>query len=197
MHMETTTLNPTLTNRSPRVKRIATIVGLSIAGIIALFVIAIFLVTMVGTGLEAGQPAPNFNGYDLNGNLIRLDAYAGKPVMVTFWSPDCSACREELPALQAIANDPNAEVTLVTIVSKLPATEVQQFMATNGLTFPVLVDEPGSIATDYEITGVPVSYFINPDGTIDHNIIGAGGEGELENNLFAWLSTCNLDEVCK
>ncbi len=117
--------------------------------------------------------------------------------MLTFWSPYCSACLEELPAIQGIANDPNAEVTLVTVVSKLTASEVQQFMAAKGLTFPVLVDELGGIATDYEITGVPVSYFINPDGMIDHSMIGAGSKGALENTLFAWLSTCNLDEVCR
>jgi len=197
MSTDTAIFNPALASQPSLVKRIAIIIGFSISGIIALFVTWVFLTSMIWNGLEAGQPAPNFSSRDLNGNLISLDAYAGRPVMLTFWSPYCSACLEELPAIQAIANAPNAEVILVTVVSKLPAAEVQQFMEDRELTFPVIVDEPGRIATDYEIAGVPVSYFINPDGTIDHSNIGAGSEGALENNLFAWLSTCNLNEVCK
>lgn len=193
----TTTVSPIVTNKAPIIKRIAIILGSAIAIFALLFATSALLAMVVWNGLEAGQPAPTFRSHDLNGKALSLAAYAGKPVMLTFWSPDCSACREELPALQTIANDVNADVTLLTVVSKVPTAEVQQFVAEAGLTFPVIIDEAGSIAAAYEIVGVPVSYFINPDGMIDHSTIGAGRAGDLENNLFAWLSTCNLDEVCK
>jgi len=193
----TTTANPIVISKSPMIKRTAMILGIAIVAFILLFATSAFLAMQVWNGLDAGQPAPTFSGHDLNGNPLNLEEYKGKPVMLTFWSPDCGACREELPTLQAIAADPNADVTLLTIVSKVPAAEVQQFVTEAGLTFPILVDEPGNIATAYEITGVPVSYFINPDGTIDHSIIGAGSEGTLRNDLFTWLGTCNLEEVCK
>lgn len=189
--------SPTVANKPSMRKRIVKIVALLIATGLLLVAASAILATYVWNGLEAGQPAPLFSGQGLNGEPISLEDYAGKPVMLTFWSPDCGACREELPALQTIATDPNATVTLVTVVSKMPAAEVQQFVAEAGLTFPVIVDEAGQIAQNYEITGVPVSYFINPDGQIDHSIIGAGGEGDLQNNLFAWLRTCNVEEVCK
>lgn len=191
-----TVFNP-ITNKPSPTKRIAKIMGVIIAIGIFLVAASAILATYVWNGLDAGQPAPAFRANELNGEPITLADYRGKPVMLTFWSPDCGACREELPALQTIAADPNAEVTLVTVVSKMPATAVQQFVTEAGLTFPVIVDEAGQIAQDYEITGVPVSYFINPDGQIDHSIIGAGGEGDLQNNLFAWLSTCSVEEVCK
>ncbi|MCE7980141.1 MAG: TlpA family protein disulfide reductase [Caldilinea sp. CFX5] len=184
-------------NKPSMLKRSAKITAVLIAIGLLLFAGSVFLATYVWNGLEAGQPAPTFSAHDLTGKPIRLADYSGKPVMLTFWSPDCGACREELPALQTIAADPNAEVTLVTVVSKMPAAEVQPFVAEAGLTFPVIVDEAGKIAEAYEIVGVPVSYFINSDGTIDHSIIGAGREGDLQNNLFAWLSTCRVDEVCK
>ena len=188
---------PTVDNKPSMRKRIVKITGVIIATALLLVAASAILATYVWNGLAAGQPAPAFSAHDLNGKPISLADYSGKPVMLTFWSPDCGACREELPTLQTIAADPNATVTLVTVVSKVPTAEVQQFVAEAGLTFPVIVDEAGKIAADYEIVGVPVSYFINPDGTVDHSIIGAGREGDLQNNLFAWLSTCNVDEVCK
>jgi peroxiredoxin len=190
-------LSPVTVGQSPLVKRMAKVVGIGVVGFLLLFALSAFLATVVWDGLEAGQPAPAFSGHDLNGNLLQLAEYTGKPLMLTFWSPDCSACRAELPALQTIAADPNADVILLTVVSKLPAAEVQQFVTEAGLTFPVIVDEVGEIASAYEIVGVPVSYFINPDGRIDRSVVGAGREGALANTLFAWLSTCNLDEVCK
>lgn len=192
-----TMLPPVVRHKTSVLKRLLQIAGGLITVAILLFAASIFVANFVLTGLAAGTPAPTFSAPDLNGNLIRLTDYAGKPVMVTFWSPDCFACREELPALQAIATDPEANVTLLTVVSKVPAAEVQAFVAAEGLTFPVIVDEAGAIAQDYQISGVPVSYFINPDGKVDHNVIGAGGAGALTGNLTAWLSTCNLDEVCK
>ena len=192
-----TTANPVVINKSPIIKRIAMLLGSAVAIFILLFATSAFLAMKVWNGLDAGQPAPSFSGHDLNGNPMSLEEYKGKPVMLTFWSPDCGACREELPTLQAIASNPDADVTLLTIVSKVPAAEVQQFMTEAGLTFPVLVNEAGDIAKAYEITGVPVSYFINPDGKIDHSMIGAGREGTLRNDLFTWLGTCNLEEVCK
>jgi peroxiredoxin len=193
----TVTANSVAINKSQVIKRIATILGIAVAAFILLFATSAFLAMQVWNGLDAGQSAPSFSGHDLNGNPMSLDAYQGKPVMLTFWSPDCGACREELPTLQAIASDPNADVTLLTIVSKVPTAEVAQFVAEAGLTFPILVDEPGNIAKAYEITGVPISYFINPDGKIDHSIIGAGSKDTLRNDLFTWLGTCNLEEVCK
>lgn len=173
------------------------LVGGTVGVMVLLFVAWILFTNFVLTGLDAGTPAPSFRGQDLNGQPIQLRDYAGKPVMVTFWSPDCFACREELPALKAIAADPNADVTLLTIVSKVPVEEVQAFAKEQGLTFPILVDEAGTIAQDYKISGIPTSYFINPNGKVDHNVIGAGSEGALASNLTAWLSTCNLGEVCK
>lgn len=190
-------LTPVVRHTPPMRKRLLQVGGGLIAVIILLLAASIFVANFVLTGLAAGTPAPAFSAHDLKGNLIQLTDYAGTPVMVTFWSPDCFACREELPALQAIATDPTANVTLLTIVSKVPTAEVQAFVEAEGLTFPVIVDEAGAIAHDYKISGVPVSYFINPDGKVDHNVIGAGDEGALTNNLFTWLSTCNLDEVCK
>ena len=192
-----TNLEPAIRPQAPILKRIALMIGISLVGFAILFATSAVLAMVVWNGVDAGQPAPSFSGHDINDQPIALADYAGKPVMLTFWSPDCSACRQELPTLQSLATDASADVTLLTVVSQLPAAEVQQFMQEAGLTFPVLVDESGDIATDYEITGVPISYFINPNGQIDHSIIGADRKGALENNLFAWLGTCKLAEVCR
>ena len=147
-------------------------------------------------GIGEGQPAPELSGQDLQGNVVRLSELQGRPVMLTFWSPDCFACREELPTLQAIAEDPSAEVVLLTVVSHLPAGEVQEFVDKQKLTFPVIVDEQGTIPAQYKVTGIPFTYFIRPDGNVDRAVIGAGEPGDLHTDLQRWLSTCKIDAPC-
>jgi peroxiredoxin len=177
-------------------RRLLRLIGGAITLLLLLAVLALLLINVVGDGLPAGQNAPDFSGRDLQGNSVQLADYRGKPLMLTFWSPDCFACREELPALQAIAADPNSNVTLLTIVSGSSPVTVGAFVQEQGLTFPVIVDEPGAIAARYAIHGIPFTYFINQSGVIERSVMGAGGAGELQNSLFAWLKSCQVNEVC-
>lgn len=159
-------------------------------------IVSILLTNLVWTGLPVGTTAPLFQGTALNGEPVDLAQERGKPVMLTFWSPDCFACREELPALQALANDPTATMQLITVVSRLEATEVAQFAAEQGLTFTILVDPTGTIAQQYEVSGIPFTYFIDQSGRIDQAVMGAGNEGDLQNSLFTWLKSCQIGEAC-
>ena len=168
-------------------------------GVLALLTAAIvylLLVNLVWTGLPTGAAAPQFAGTALDGSQVDLAQQQGQPVMLTFWSPDCFACREELPALQALANDPNANMQLITVVSRVDAQEVAQFVAENDLNFTILVDPSGNIAEQYEVSGIPFTYFIDQNGRIDQSVMGADAEGELQSNLFAWLQSCQIGEVC-
>jgi thiol-disulfide isomerase/thioredoxin len=75
-----------------------------------------------------GEDAPIFYARDLQGKAVRLSDYLGRPVMLTFWSPECTACREELATLQAIADAPGAGLALLTVVSHPGAADVQAFV---------------------------------------------------------------------
>lgn len=167
--------------------------------VLALMVAAIasvLLASLVYTGLPVGTAAPKFQGQGLNGEKIDLATYSGQPVMLTFWSPDCSVCVKELPELQALADDPNAEMQLITVVSYMERTKLNDFVTEQNLTFPIIVDPAGTIAQQYEVQGVPFTYFIDQNGLVDQAVLGGGNEGELQNQLVAWLESCQIDEVC-
>ncbi|MEZ4705856.1 MAG: redoxin domain-containing protein [Caldilineaceae bacterium] len=170
--------------------------SIAVLAVLTIAIVYLLLVNLVWTGLPAGTSAPQFTGTALDGSPIDLAQQRGQPVMLTFWSPDCFACREELPALQALANDANTNMQLITVVSRMDAQEVAQFAAAQGLTFSILVDPSGAIAQQYEVSGIPFTYFIDQNGQIDQAVIGAGPEGELQSNVFSWLQTCQIGEVC-
>ncbi|RIK38703.1 MAG: hypothetical protein DCC55_20315 [Chloroflexi bacterium] len=179
------------------VRRLLLLGGGVLALLLLLAATYVFVANLWWTGLATGSPAPDFSGYDLHGNPVRLNDLAGRPVMLTFWSPECFTCREELPVLQAIAADPNAGIELLTVASYPPAEAVRDFMRAEGLTFRVVMDEQAEITTLYKVRGVPFTYFIDPTGRIEDKVIGAGAPGELHNQLTAWLKTCNVNTTCQ
>jgi peroxiredoxin len=49
-----------------------------------------------------GQPAPDFEAPDLDGETVRLSDLRGKVVLVNFWGTWCIPCMAEIPELQKI-----------------------------------------------------------------------------------------------
>lgn len=148
-------------------------------------------------GLNAGQQAPDFSLNDLKGNVVHLSDYHGQPIMLTFWSPDCHSCLEELPALQSLTKNPNSNFILLTVVSNTPREKLGAFVHKQQLSFPVLVDEQGKISEIYKVRAIPFSYLINLDGVIQQKVIGGNLLEQSQNQLRAWLKACSTNQQCQ
>lgn len=119
----------------------------------------------------AGHPAPDFMLQTLEGETVSLSDFAGQPVIVNFWASWCGPCRLEMPHLQEThvqrAGD-DVVVLGVNLTKREPnLDEVPAFIDEFGVTFPVVLDEAGDVATLYEVRGQPASVFIAPDGIIN------------------------------
>ena len=51
--------------------------------------------------------------------------------------------------------------------------KVEQFMQSNNLSLPVLLDIREVVAREYNITNIPTTFFIDKDGIVQEKIIGA------------------------
>ena len=184
----------------------AMFMGLGIAiGIILLAILAMDLMAFAQGGAEqdfgglaVSQVAPDFTATTLAGDTFQLSDYQGQPVMLTFWSPECEACIAELPTLQAIADDANADVTMITIAVDATPAGITDLFAQKGINIPVIVDGAGDIARQYDLSYIPFSYFINPDGTVGQNMSPDKVSGDqLHMELLSWLDTCKGEIGCK
>ena len=64
---------------------------------------------------------------------------------------------------------------------------VEQYLAAEKLTLPVLMDETSKVGELYKVTGIPQTVVIGKDGVIRKVIIGygPGGEDELRKEVEA------------
>jgi len=122
-----------------------------------------------------GFLAPDFTLQTLDGETVTLSDLRGQAVLINLWATWCPPCRAEMPAIQKLYaeyKDQGFEVMAVNMTYQDIPTAVLPFTQEHALTFPVLLDETGDVASKYELRSLPSSFFINRDGFIQEVVIG-------------------------
>lgn len=125
--------------------------------------------------LKNNQIAPDFTLPGLDGKSVSLGDYRGKVVLVNIWATWCPPCIAEIPSLEKLYNkfkDTDFEILAVS-VDENGESVIAPFIKKHNMSFPVLVDPYGSIMQLYGTIGVPETFVIRKDGTIDGKIEGA------------------------
>jgi len=138
-------------------------------------------------GPQVGLLAPDFQFSGLDGQTVSLSDFRGRPVLLNFWASWCGPCQFEMPFIQEIyegwTGKPSSLVML-TINKGETSAEVKKFMESNNLSFPVLLDANQEIAREYNIRGIPTTFFIDKDGIIQDMKVGAfSSKAEIERML--------------
>jgi peroxiredoxin len=151
------------------------------------FLLLVLAVLLAGCGrpsepgeLEIGAAAPDFAGVDLAGNPFGLAQFTGQPVIIRFWSTECKFCRADTPVFNEIYakfHDKGLQIAYINTLSNL--RQVTDFVAELGITFPVLMDENGTIAARYRIKLVPQTIIIDRNHTLAAAILGGVSEAEI------------------
>lgn len=119
-----------------------------------------------------GYAAPTFSLRTLDDADFTLDETLAKPVVINFWATWCGPCREEMPALQAAAERFEGEVHFVAVNQAEPPATVQEFVDEFGLTFTIPMDEEQTVADQYNVSGLPTTYFVDRHGVIQRVWLG-------------------------
>ncbi|WP_108306279.1 peroxiredoxin family protein [Metalysinibacillus jejuensis] len=137
------------------------------------------------TGLRKGDTPPDFTLTTVDGEEVTLSDYKGKKVILNFWASWCPPCKAEMPHMQKYyekkAKEQNFEILAVNLTSEEKGDRlVEKFLQSYGITFPVPMDEDGSLAKTYQVITIPSTFILNTDGQIEHSIIGPMNEDLLE-----------------
>jgi peroxiredoxin len=130
-----------------------------------------------------GKPAPAFVLRDVEGQRVSLADYRGKAVLINFWATWCAPCRVEMPWFIALQQKYAAQgFTVLGIDQDLPEdlSKVPGFAKQVKLNYPVLYGDK----TTYDAYGcceyLPMSYYIDREGTVRIATIGLGDRERME-----------------
>lgn len=129
--------------------------------------------------------APDFTVYDEDGNKVKLSDYKGTPVILNFWASWCPPCREEMPYFNEASKDYKKEELAILMINltdgKRETKETaQQYIKDNQYeAMHLLLDTDGDAAKAYQISGIPMTLFIDQEGYIIKGYNGAIEEDML------------------
>jgi cytochrome c biogenesis protein CcmG, thiol:disulfide interchange protein DsbE len=128
--------------------------------------IASRLLDAAGGVPQPGEVAPDFSYTGQDGSTRRLSELRGRAVLLNFWATWCVPCTEEMPALQRIAEEYGDRVTVVGVNKLETLDAIAPFARQIDVGFTLVPNPDGDISDRYAAKNIPVTYFINGDGTI-------------------------------
>jgi peroxiredoxin len=122
-----------------------------------------------------GRTAPGFSLPDLAGGAGDLAGYAGRPVVIDFWTTWCGLCVKEFPVFQEFYRTYGDRMGFLSICSGSSGKRAAEMAAEKGITFPVLYDgekvvarayQPAVNRMDRQVTIFPFTVFVDAQGRV-------------------------------
>lgn len=140
-------------------------------------------VSVSGAHARVGGTAPTFTSWDLNGKKVSLTDFKGHPLLITFWATWCTACQEELPAMQRIRDRYQASGLSVIAMNyrETNSARMSQFLSGLHVDLEAVIDPEGAIASAYGVDiGLPISVLLDRKATVLQIMIGSVPSAALE-----------------
>ena len=127
-----------------------------------------------GVAQKVGTPAPEFipGGQWLNSKPLSISDLRGKVVLVNVWVSSCFNCTHSLPTLQGWYKDFKAQgfeivgVHTPEFASDKPLANVEEALAREGVSWPVMQDNFAATWRAYENSVWPSFYLVDRKGVV-------------------------------
>lgn len=110
-----------------------------------------------------------------------------KTVLLDFWASWCGPCKQEMPDFQEKYTELGDGVQFlmvnVTDGSRESVDSASAFIEEQGYTFPVFYDSSLEAVTEYSISGIPATFFIDADGVIAAHAVGSISSSVLQQGI--------------
>jgi cytochrome c biogenesis protein CcmG/thiol:disulfide interchange protein DsbE len=168
---------------------------IAIVAIASLFMLAFSLASQQGARPTVGSPAPDFD-LALYPNYraglpeqIKLSDLRGRPVVMNFWASWCVECTKEARELEATYRRYKDRGVVFLGIDYLDnESPAMAYLQDYGVTYANGLDTQQKIAKAYRITGVPETFFIDANGTVQEVVIAPVSEAQLNAAIERLLS---------
>lgn len=119
------------------------------------------------SGATALKLDPSYQVFE--GDPVSVASYIGKqPVYLKLWASWCRECRQELPSLQRAYEQYHDRIAMFAVNLNLNETDnnIRKLYQQHKLTIPIVLDNNGSIASNFDFKGTPFHVLINRQGNV-------------------------------
>jgi cytochrome c biogenesis protein CcmG/thiol:disulfide interchange protein DsbE len=122
-----------------------------------------------------GDLAPDFSGTLVDGSgTLALSSLRGKTVVVNFWASWCSTCKEEAQIVADVEKQwRDKGVVFVGVDSHDTKAGAATYVQTYGLGYASVQDPDSTVTAQYNVTGLPETFFLDTKGRIVAKYISA------------------------
>jgi thiol-disulfide isomerase/thioredoxin len=148
----------------------------------------LLLLAISAGGLQA-KPLQLAEQYDVfDGKPVDLRQVVGqKPIYIKFWATWCLDCRKELPSLQQSYEKYRDKIAIYAVNLNINETDdfIRRLKEKNQLTIPIVMDNNGSIASNFQFYGTPFHALINAKGEVVYTTYKDDAELQQQLQLLA------------
>jgi peroxiredoxin len=109
----------------------------------------------------------------MDDKIHRLADYKGKTVIINFWATWCPPCRAELPSMnRAWSKIKGDDIEMIAINIGEDEDAIFAFTAEYPIDFTVLLDENSEQIQNWQMTGLPTTYVLDPQGRVVYQAVG-------------------------
>lgn len=122
---------------------------------------------------------PRFDRGTLMGIEGSLAEYRGRPMVVNFFASNCTPCVTEMPDFEQVRADTDPRVAFVGVDTLEQMESGSRIIQQTGVTYDVLYDQKGQLATAIDLLNMPTTLFVDANGTIVEVHTGRLSQAEL------------------
>ena len=123
---------------------------------------------------------------------LNLNDYKGNLVLLNFWATWCAPCKDEMPSLDLLAENPNLDNLKIFPINIGKDTSQKSLIFFEDLkikNLEIYFDSPNTLAKKFKLRGLPTTILFNKDGLEFARIIGS--IDFVDEKFIKWLSNFN------
>ena len=120
-----------------------------------------------------GEAVPSLKFKSTDGNVVLIESFRGKPVLLDLWATWCGPCVEALPQIaQIYAEAKDKGLVLLTVDQDEEPNTAAELLSKKGYNWPNFHDDDGATEKLVGLSGIPRTILIDAQGKIVYDASG-------------------------
>ncbi|MFK8020627.1 MAG: TlpA family protein disulfide reductase [Pseudomonadales bacterium] len=109
---------------------------------------------------------------DMGPSDFDLATYKGKVVYLDFWASWCGPCRATFPLMNELQQRYPDDLAVIAVNLDHKRADAERFLKKLPASFQILYDPQGELAAQYELPGMPTSFYFDREGNAAGRHVG-------------------------